>query len=75
MSDLFDVYSGPGLLYASVCTTLDDEAATARMNREHPTGISSAWSIDDAGEFADGTPMPSPCSDGKEGCRHVLFSC
>lgn len=65
---------GYGLCYCSVCTSLDDEAAVVRVNRESPTGTSSDWSIDGEGHFADGTPNPSPCPHFP-GYRHLLFSC
>lgn len=62
-----------GLVFLSACTALDDEATTARVNAEWPTGISSRWSVH--GEpYADGTPNPSPCNKQPER-RHVLFSC
>lgn len=67
----FDVYS-VGLVAASVCTDLDDDTATQRLNETHPTGIASRWTVADA-SFADGTPNPGPCA--RPGCRHVLFAC
>jgi hypothetical protein len=61
-----------GLGFASVCTNLDDDAATDRLNLQHPTGV-QPWHVH--GEpFADGSPNPSPCPD-REQCRHILFSC
>lgn len=65
-----------GLMCASVCTSLSDEEATARLNRERPTGISSAWEVSDDEFFADGTsPNPCPCHDAPETHRHLLFNC
>lgn len=63
-----------GLVCASACTSLDDEAATVRMNFDNPTGIDSRWTIADE-PFADGTPNPSPCHDAPETRRHLLFTC
>jgi hypothetical protein len=71
--ETFTIY-GHGLLYASVCTSLSDEAATERLNFVMPTGTQSAWAIDDEGVFADGTPNPQPCNLNAEN-RHILFSC
>lgn len=71
--DEFVAY-GVGLVYASACTSLDDEAATIRINHQHPTGIASPWRVSDDPSFADGSPNPQPCPDSATH-RHVLFSC
>lgn len=71
MNDHFVAYN-VGLCFASVCTSLDDLAATARLNNEHPTGV-GPWTVHCC-PFADGSPNPSPCPDSPER-RHVLFSC
>lgn len=73
MSD-FTAYA-VGLCSASVCTSLPDEAATARLNGEHPTGIASCWQIADEKTFADGSPHPQPCHDNPGTHRHLLFHC
>lgn len=62
-----------GLIYASVCTDLDDATATELLNVEHWTGIESRWRIVDEA-FANGSPNPCPCPDRPD-CRHILFSC
>ena len=61
-----------GLCYASVCTRLSDDEATARLNALRPTGV-GPWRIADEA-FADGSPNPSPCHDTPDH-RHVLFTC
>jgi len=37
-------------------------------NLEHPTGISSSWSVDDEVE-------PQPCKDGRPDATHYVLSC
>lgn len=69
----FTAYS-VGVVYASVCTALTDEAATNTLNQEHPTGIASRWSIADE-PFADGTANGSACGDQPATHRHLLFTC
>lgn len=53
-----------GLVYAVCCTSLTDEEATARINTESPTGISSRWVVE----------RSEPCEDHTTH-RHILFSC
>jgi hypothetical protein len=65
---------GLGLCAASVCTRLTDEEATARLNREAPTGVSTEWQISKDEKFATGQPNPCPCPD-YAGHRHILFNC
>lgn len=57
------------LLYLQVCTTLDDEAATARANTV-PSGTSHGWVLC-AGEGR----APVRCADHPETHRHLLFEC
>jgi hypothetical protein len=68
----FLVYS-VGLAYASVCTSLSDEEATAALNREYPTGI-GPWSVSEDETFASGEPNSHPCPV-TPGHRHILFNC
>jgi hypothetical protein len=68
----FEPY-GVGLCYASVCTDLSDEEATARLNLTHPTGV-TPWQVSDEPTFSGGEANPAPCSDSTT-CRHVLFVC
>lgn len=63
-----------GFIYSSVCTSLDDDEVTRRLNAEWPTGISSAWRIADE-PFRDGTPNPTPCPEAAATHRHILFNC
>jgi hypothetical protein len=69
----FDVYS-IGFCFASVCTSLEDEQATNRLNLLYGTGIESQWKIADE-DFRDGTPNPHPCENLSETHRHILFEC
>ena len=64
-----------GMCNASVCTSLSSEEATARLNAEHPTGISSQWALSDAAYFSKGEPHPCPCEHSPETHRHLLFHC
>lgn len=68
----FEVYAH-GLVYASVCTSLPDGAATLRLNWYHPTGV-NPWRIADDQTFAGGESNPTQCPDRPD-CRHILFSC
>lgn len=63
-----------GLVCASVCTSLDDTQATARLNRQHPTGIASDWRIADE-PFANGDTNGRPCDQYPQTHRHILFTC
>lgn len=73
-SNEFTAYS-VGIVSASVCTSLPVEAATARLNQEHPTGISSKWELSKDTTFAGGEPMPCICPDHPETHKHLLFNC
>ncbi|MGW5259626.1 hypothetical protein ACWEQG_01545 [Microbispora sp. NPDC004025] len=67
-------YTGQiGLCTAIVCTALSTEEMTARLNTDHPTGISSRWEIAD--HFPDGTPNGKPCDEQPGTRRHLLFEC
>lgn len=61
------------LCTALICTSLTDDEATARINRENPTGISSAWSVAD--HFREGEANGQPCDESPETHRHLLFIC
>lgn len=69
--DDFNAYA-IGVLYASVCTSLDNAAAAARMNTEHPTGSATPWQIADEA-FRSGEPNGVACHDYPETHRHLLF--
>ena len=62
-----------GMCYVSVCSSLPVEEATARLNREYPTGIESKWSHS-AESFRGGTPNPCPCRDFPDTHQHYLFA-
>ena len=59
------------LFLAAVCTSLPIRAATARLNREHPTGTRHRWSPDRDRSPAHG----SACLDRPKTHRHYLFTC
>lgn len=64
-----------GICNASVCTSLSDEATTALLNIEHPTGV-GPWTISGDSHFADGEHAnPHPCENHPDTHRHVLFHC
>lgn len=66
----FSVYS-EGLCFASVCTSLTNEEAAARML---PAGTDRGWRVSTE-DFRDGTPNGSPCPQQPETHRHLLFDC
>jgi hypothetical protein len=73
--DRFMLLGPLGVVYASVCTNLPDDAATVRLNEDNPTGIESSWEISSDPMFADGVHT-NPCDCPQiPGCRHVLFNC
>lgn len=61
-----------GLLYASVCTTLDNAATDAAM-AARPAGTSNGWSRSADTTFTGGEPNPCPCDREPEVRRHVLY--
>lgn len=64
-----------GMVCASVCTSLTNEEAAARLNEEVPTGIKSKWDISEDTHFAGGKHTnPCACPDFP-GNRHILFKC
>lgn len=65
-----------GLCYMSVCVPGDMpiEEVEESANLQHPSGVSHKWSLNDKGQFADGTPMPCVC-EGNPTRRHYLLSC
>ncbi|MEO3922666.1 hypothetical protein ABGB07_02105 [Micromonosporaceae bacterium B7E4] len=62
-----------GLVCVSVCTSLPDDAATARINLMPPMGDRGEWVLSEAAEFADGSPHPNPCDINPQTHRHLLF--
>lgn len=70
----FTVYA-LGIVHASVCTSLLPEEVVAKINKEHPTGISSQRRLSAAETFASGTPNPCVCHDHPETHKHYLLSC
>lgn len=70
---VFAAYS-VGLVYASVCTSLTTDQTAARLNEQHPTGITSRWSLADE-PFASGDANGRPCNTQPATHRHLLFTC
>ena len=60
------------LCTAGVCTELETDDATTRLNREHPTGTRHPWTP--VATLGDGTPLPAPCPDDPKH-KHYLFEC
>jgi hypothetical protein len=58
----------------AVCTTLDDERATTRLNDEHPTGV-APWRVSPDPTFKGGGPNPGRCEEAPATHRHLLFEC
>ncbi len=70
--DKFEVY-GIGIVCASVCSNLSKDETSKRLNREHPTGISSQWRLS-GDNFGDGGKNPHTCEQDAD-CKHYLFNC
>ena len=64
----FDIYA-IGMYYASVCTNLPPEQATARLSDGPCDG---GWRLSEEA-FRTGEPNGSPCNMGRTDCRHYLF--
>ena len=67
----FIIYAS-GFVYSSVCTSMDDAAATARMNAISPSGTETPWEIA-AEPFRNGQANPHSCDTMPETHRHILF--
>jgi hypothetical protein len=63
---------GEGLLYASVCTALDD-AATDEAMAARPSGTRGGWTRSADTHFSGGGPNPSPCDTDPDARRHILY--
>jgi len=70
----FYILGSPGLVCTSVCTSLSVKEATARLNMEVPTGISSRWAKSKDKTFATGEPNPHRCETYSDH-KHYLFNC
>ena len=68
----FNAYA-MGVCCASVCTNCDIEAATERLNLDHPTGV-GPWKLSGDKTFSGGEPMPCECPGG-DNRKHYLFEC
>jgi hypothetical protein len=69
----FKVYR-MGLYTCSVCTSLTDDAATQKLNRERPSGCSSPWQLSSAEQLAGGKPNGGRCPHDKKR-RHIAYEC
>ena len=56
-----------GLCDTVICTRLLIEEASARLNRESPSGVSHPW------EFDGEATSQSPCPDGQGKTHYRLF--
>lgn len=69
-----EVYSY-GIVHMSICAEKGaTEEEIVRAAAVHPAGGGARWMISEAGEFADGTPMPCPCESDPDRL-HWLVSC
>jgi hypothetical protein len=68
-----EVYS-VGLVAMSVCSDDTSEEIMRIANMEHPTGISSRWTLSDDSTFASGDPNPGPCEQDPSR-QHYLLVC
>lgn len=66
------IYS-EGVCTMSCCSALSEEATVAWVNRNHPTGITSPWSISKE-DFKDGQENGKPCEE-HAGRHHYLLEC
>lgn len=70
-SETLTVY-GEGLVFASVCTSLDNEAADAAMAARPAVG-SRGWIRSAETHFDGGQTNPCPCDQEPDTRRHVLY--
>jgi hypothetical protein len=73
MSDHLFVYS-EGPVMASVCTDLPKDQVANEMNRTHPTGVASGWTISGEARFKTGEPNGRVCDEDLDR-RHYLMEC
>lgn len=68
------IYS-KGLVYVSACAAseLTKEQVEEYVNRYHPTGVSSQWTVSDE-RFRTGEPNPCPCESSPHR-THWLLTC
>lgn len=69
--DTVTVYS-QGLLYASVCTSLDDKGVDEAMGAL-PATVTRGWTRSADATFDGGQPNPCPCEQRPDTHRHVLY--
>ncbi len=68
----FNVYS-MGLVYASVCSSLGDDATAKRM-QALPSGTTQGHSLAVDATFATGQSNPCPCELKPQTHKHYLFT-
>lgn len=64
-----------GVVTASVCTSLDDQATISRMNIAHPVPNDHGWAVSGDPTFSTGEPNPYPCPRHPDTHRHILYEC
>lgn len=69
------VYS-MGVVCCSVCAPadMDGDAVAAEVNRAHPSGTESGWSVSQDETFRTGQPNPCAC-EADPSRRHWLMDC
>jgi len=76
--DLGDVVAiGIGLCAASACARVgvSKKRIENYMNREHPTGISSKWTMSEDKNFHSGETNPCACNEFPRKRKHYLLNC
>lgn len=77
MDDPFEVVIyASGFVACSVCAHCESsiEDVTSKVNAQNPTSLGHGWQLSEAGQFADGTPMPHRCEADPDRV-HYLFEC
>ena len=66
-----------GLVQCACCAPayMTAEDVTNIVNRDHPTGISSQWSIPEDKNWGDGTPNGIEVTCDGEQTRHWFLAC
>jgi hypothetical protein len=67
------IYSS-GIVHCSVCAPADMsvEEVVRAVNLQNPAGTSNGWTLSDAEEFSDGTPMPAPCNEETDRLHYLM---
>lgn len=66
-----------GLCCLSVCASNSEtkESIVTSVNKSHPTGISSQWTMSEDTHFATGETNPCACNEHTTSHTHYLLEC